>query len=60
MEISLENLYVDTFDAAKFEVPSVLLSEIPTICPIVWAKPLPKNAKGLVQVDVRRSKTVFA
>ena len=43
-------------DAPKFVFLSVL-TIIETSCPKVWAKPLSKNEKRPLPVDVRRSKT---
>ena len=43
-------------DATKYVLLRVA-TLIETICAKIWAKPLPSNAKGLLQVDVCLSKT---
>ena len=45
--------------ATKFELFS-FSTLIETICPHIWAKTMPKNAKRALLVDVRRSKMIFA
>ena len=43
-------------DATKFVLISVFIL-VETILPKIWAKPLPKNEKSRLPVDVRRSRT---
>ena len=43
-------------DAIKFVLPSVF-TLIETICPQIWAKPLPKNSESPLSVGMRCSKT---
>ena len=43
-------------DATTFVLLNVF-TRIQTICPKIWASSLPKSAKHLLPVDVRRSKT---
>ena len=48
------------FDATKFVLLSFftnITTAVTRICPKIWAKPLPKNVKSPLPVDVRRSKT---
>ena len=49
------SLLID-LDAAKF-VLLTFFTFIETICLKIWAKPLPKNARSPLLVDVRHSKT---
>ena len=43
-------------EPTKFVLVSVFIL-VETILPKIWGKPLPKNEKGPVPVDVRRSET---